>query len=224
MFFRIENFIPAPSLEEILDQITAMTWEDGKRTAAAGKNRKDNEQLTPATGAARPVLMQMNQFVMRHPAIQKWAEPRRVGRIMFSRYGAGNFYASHNDAAIIRGQAGPIRADISFTVFLNDPDDYEGGELVLESALGEKSLKEPAGTIVLYDTGFRHRVEEITSGQRIVAVGWLESLMRSPEAREIARELRTIIGHVSENLGTDHEDVIALRRVFANFSRYVAET
>ncbi|MEM8956039.1 MAG: Fe2+-dependent dioxygenase [Verrucomicrobiota bacterium] len=223
MFTRIENFLQPTQLVDWVSRIENLTWEDGARTAGAGKKRKNNEQLTPATKEAVPALQLAMQHLMNHPHLKAWAEPRRIARIMFARYGEGMFYGSHNDAPITHFQALPARADISFTIFLNDPSEYEGGELVLESPLGECVAKEPAGTIVLYDTGLRHRVDPITSGTRLVAVGWIESLIRSPEAREILRDIDQALNALAL-ADNDGEDTIALRRARANLLRMWAET
>lgn len=224
MFTRIENFLGPKQVDNVVGHLSQLTWEDGQLTAGAGKNRKSNEQITGKTKAADPLRNNIQQLIMKHPKVTAWAEPRRIGRMMFSRYREGAFYGSHNDAAIIRLGPNPARADISFTVFLNDPSEYEGGELVLETSVGEIVQKEKPGTMVMYDTGLRHRVNEITGGERLVVVGWIESLLRSPEAREIMREMKGLVRPIVESCGNDSEEAIQLRRIIANFTRLHAET
>ncbi|TNE58877.1 MAG: Fe2+-dependent dioxygenase [Alphaproteobacteria bacterium] len=224
MYKKVENFFGPQQVANIVSRLSQFTWEDGALTAGAGKNRKTNEQITQMTKSADPLRNHVQQMVLKHPAVLQWAEPRCMARMMFSRYREGAFYGSHNDAAIVRAGPFPFRADISFTIFLNDPSDYEGGELVLETPVGEVVNKEPAGTLVMYDTGLRHRVNEITSGERLVVVGWMESLLRSPEARDVMRDLKSLIKPIVESQGNDSEDAITLRRAIANLSRLLAET
>ncbi|HUF61508.1 MAG TPA: Fe2+-dependent dioxygenase [Verrucomicrobiales bacterium] len=223
MFTRIENLLEPAVLSELVPRLESLTWEDGARTAGAARTRKSNQQLTPATPAAVPLLQGMIKRIMQNARIRAWAEPRRIARIMFSRYGEGMFYGSHNDAAITHFHPQPARADISFTVFLNDPEAYGGGELVLESPLGELKAKESAGSIVLYDTGLRHRVEQITSGCRLVVVGWIESLVRSPEARDVLHDLTSVLQSASYR-EFEGEEAITLRRIRANLLRMWSET
>lgn len=224
MFTRIEDFLPPEQRAEWVGRIKNLTWEDGALTARGAKNRKTNEQLTLLTPEAVPILQQASQYIMQHPAVKGWAEPRRISKIMFSRYGKGAFYGSHSDAGVNHFFPYPTRADISFTIFLNEPSQYEGGELVLESPLGETIAKEPAGTLVMYDTGLRHRVEEVTSGSRLVVVGWLESLVRSPDARDLLRDVRKVIGSLDQDKKSASDDVIILRRIYAQILRMFAET
>lgn len=223
MLTKIQNFISEPQLSTLVREISTLEWEDGAKTAGAAKNRKNNEQLTHATPSAKPHLQSVMRYIMQHPEVSAWAQPRRIARIQFARYGEGMFYGSHNDAPITHFHPLPSRADLSFTIFLNEPSEYEGGELVLESPLGETALKEAAGTVVLYNTGLRHRVEPITSGSRLVVVGWIESLVRSPESRDVLQDLTTVLQSVSQN-DSDGEDAVTLRRVRGNLLRLWSET
>ena len=222
MFIKIDNFLTPAQVAEWVSRIEPLPWEDGAATAVGSKNRKSNEQLTLTNEAAIPALHQASKYVMQHPRIKSWCEPRRISSIMFSRYGEGAFYGSHSDAGIFRFFPYPVRADISFTIFLNEPSQYEGGELVLESPLGETRLKSPAGTMVMYDTGIKHRIEEVLSGSRLVTVGWIESLIRDPDTRELLRDLRKVIGLVN-NRGDDSEEVVTLRRIYAQILRMFGE-
>ena len=223
MLTKIQNFISEPQLSTLVREISTLEWEDGAKTAGAAKNRKNNEQLTHATPSAKPHLQSVMRYIMQHPEVSAWAQPRRIARIQFARYGEGMFYGSHNDASITHFNPLPTRADLSFTIFLNAPSEYEGGELVLESPLGETALKEAAGTIVLYDTGLRHRVEKITSGKRLVIVGWIESMVRSPEARDVLHDMTSVLRSVATQ-DPESEEAITLRRIRGNLLRMWAET
>jgi PKHD-type hydroxylase len=223
MLTKIENFFTPSQLSSLVQDLEGLEWEDGAKTAGAAKKRKNNEQLTHASASAKPHLQSLMRHIMQHPEVNAWVQPRRIARIQFARYGAGMFYGSHNDASITHFNPLPTRADLSFTIFLNAPAEYEGGELVLESALGEAALKEAAGTIVIYDTGLRHRVEKITSGTRLVVVGWIESMIRSPEARDVLHDLTSVLRSVSQH-DLEGAEAITLRRVRGNLLRMWAET
>ena len=223
MYEVIPGFLGDDRVAALRGQLDAMEWEDGLDTARSARNRKRNLQLTVNTAQAVPLLQQLVQELVTHPPVLQWAEPRRVAGMQFARYDEGMFYGSHNDAAIFRQQGLPLRADISFTVFLEEPADYDGGELVLETAAGEVALKEAAGSLVLYDTGLTHRVETVTRGQRLVIVGWIESMVRSAEARGVLRDLNPLIRAAMER-DPDGDEVIGLRRVRASLMRLWAET
>jgi PKHD-type hydroxylase len=111
--------------------------------------------------------------------------PKKLTPLIFARYGPGETYGSHVDDAIMQG----LRTDVSFTLFLSEPDSYEGGELVIDSSGGEESVKLPAGSLFLYPSTFLHRVEPVTKGERLVCVGWARSYLRSAEQRELLFDL-----------------------------------
>jgi PKHD-type hydroxylase len=220
MLLRLPDLLGLNEITQLLMQVTDLHWEEGLATAQAATRRKHNEQLTQQHPLAGPLLSQLATRIARHPAVVRWAEPRQIARLMFSRYRVGMYYHSHNDAGLTGAQA---RADISFTLFLSPPSDCEGGDLVLETALGEVVLKESPGTLVMYDTGFSHRVTPVLSGERIVVVGWIESLVRSPQGREILRDLGASIRAASVR-DPEGEEAIRLRRIRANLLRMWAET
>ncbi len=219
MFKRISPLLSPAGVSQLHAQLQPLTWEDGKLTAGAAVTRKKNEQLTFQTADARPMLQQIAQVIMNNPEVKYFAQPKRITRIMFSRYGEGMFYGSHNDAPIADGGGqGPGRADVSFTSFLAQPETYEGGDLVLEIPWGEVRIKEPAGNAVFYDTGLMHRVEKVTKGTRLVIVGWLESWVRDPMARAIIRELEDAI-QVAAQREFEGEEAVRLRRIRGNLIR-----
>jgi PKHD-type hydroxylase len=117
--------------------------------------------------------------------------PKQVRGILFSRYEPGMRYGNHVDNAIM-GQANPWRSDVAFPIFLGDPADYDGGELVIESPLGVQEVKLAAGEAVVYPSSSVHRVAEVTRGQRLAAIGWAQSQVRDPAQREILYDLERI--------------------------------
>lgn len=166
-------------------------WIDGRGTAAGrAREAKRNQQAAPA-GKAKAALALIERAIVAHPVFQSAAQPATIARLMLNRYGEGMEYGAHVDAPFIDG----VRTDLSFTLFLSAPETYDGGALVIDSAGAEDWVKPPAGTLALYPSSFVHRVEIITRGERLAAVGWVKSRIRSTEHRAMAFEL--------ERLGAD---------------------
>lgn len=172
----------------------AAIWADGRGTAAGrAREVKSNQQAAP-TDATKAALGLVERAILSNPVFQSAAQPAAIARLMFNRYGEGMEYGAHVDAPYISG----VRTDLSFTLFLSDPGAYEGGALVIDSAGAEDALKPPAGTLVLYPSSFVHRVERVTRGERLAAVGWVKSRIRSAEHRALAFELDRIGADLAE--------------------------
>jgi PKHD-type hydroxylase len=138
------------------------------------------------------------------------ARPKRVSRLLFSRYADGETYGDHTDDALMGDP--PLRTDLAFTLFLAEPDTYEGGALVTTTALGEQVVKLAAGDAVLYGADTIHRVEPVTSGERWAAVGWVQSLVRDPRQRETLFDLTTARTRLA-GAGAAREDLMLLDKV-----------
>ncbi len=149
---------------------------------------KVNEELA----RDEPLLSELNELVMgnlvRHPTYQSAALPLRAATPLYVRYLPDMTYGAHVDDPVM-GAGAKYRADIAVTVFLSDPDEYDGGELTIETDFGEQSVKEAAGTVVMYPASSRHRVSAVTKGMRLVAVTWVQSLVRDAGRRELLYEL-----------------------------------
>jgi PKHD-type hydroxylase len=146
--------------------------------------------------------------------LQAAAFPRRIHGLLFSRSGVGQGYGRHIDNAWMRGG----RSDLSFTVFLSDPDAYAGGALVLESPGGDDAFRLPAGHALVYPSSLLHRVEPVTAGERLVAVGWIESRIRHTDQRELLFELDTARRALFERHGKD-EVFDLISRSYSNLLR-----
>ena len=219
MFKTVDTLLAPNAARELLENTEKLRWEDGVKTAGAAQTRKRNEQLTIQTPGARPHLQRLAERVMSHPEVRAFAEPKRMSRILLGRYFEGCRYGVHNDAPITSGAGqGQGRADVSFTVFLAGPDAYEGGHLCLHSPFGETRIKGDAGSAVLYDTGLMHEVEEITSGQRVVCVGWIESWIPDASARAVLQDLAPAIRAAAQD-DPECEEAVRLRRIRANLVR-----
>jgi len=179
--------LPA-QLDELGALLERAGYEDGRRTAGAAARRvKNNLQLAPASAEYRRATEIVRSALDASEAFQAAALPRTYSAPLFARYEAGMGYGAHVDNALMRGP--DLRTDLAYTLFLSGPGDYEGGELVLQEAEGENSIKLEAGDLFLYPATTVHRVEAVRSGRRDVCVGWVQSLVRDPRVRELAFDL-----------------------------------
>ena len=172
-----------------------------------------------------PVMREVTKVVMgalgRCDAFMSAAEPRRLGGLLVSRYLPGMSYGLHVDAPIM-GPPHHVRSDVSFTLFLNDPDAYGGGELAFESGSGEVAFKLPAGSAICYSTGQLHRVRPVEHGERLAVVGWVQSLVRDPAVREMLHDL----SEAREQLAgkpESHRALELINKSYCNLLRYHAE-
>jgi PKHD-type hydroxylase len=151
-------------------------------------------------------------------ASERAARPKAIVRLLISRYEPGMAYGTHVDDALMGG----MRTDLSFTLFLCEPESYEGGALVMDDAYGEREVRLPAGELILYASTALHRVEPVTSGVRLAAVGWVRSFVRDSSRREVLFDLETALRGVHETAGkTPLFDLLAKTRT--NLLRMWAE-
>jgi PKHD-type hydroxylase len=209
MMLQIENFLQAEAVAMLLDLVEQGRFEDGRATAGAElQSVKANEQLRITEREGRVIQKVLLPAMERNQAFQSFAWPRRLHVPRLSRYRVGMEYGAHIDNPIMGG-ADPIRTDLSMTLFLSDPTTYEGGELILETAFGEQSVKMPAGGAVVYSTAFLHRVAPVSRGERIALVTWIQSLVKSPDQRQILSD----IAIARENLKRTGGDPAALTQL-----------
>jgi PKHD-type hydroxylase len=159
---------------------------DGRLSAGLAARRvKNNQELE----AGAPDLERLNRLVMgnlvRHPVYRGGALPLHVGGPLYARYRPGMTYGAHLDDPIMGTDGVMYRSDVAVTVFLNAPEEYDGGELVIRTSAGEQAVKQPAGDAVLYPAGSIHHVNPVTRGERLVAVTWVQSLVRDAARREL---------------------------------------
>ena len=189
----IADVLDPAALERVRRGLAEAPFADGRRTAGgAARAVKANRQADGSEAQVSALGRFVRQAMERNGPFQIYARPARWSPILFNRYGAGERYGLHMDDAIMGGDEHRLRSDLSFTLFLADPDAYEGGELVLEGTDGERAVKPAAGALVVYSTGALHRVEPVTSGERLAAVGWIQSLIRRADQREILFDLARI--------------------------------
>jgi PKHD-type hydroxylase len=190
MRFLLEPLLAADELQELVSvlQDPAAPWIDGASTAGwHARDLKRNHQLDGASPLHQQLSARLEEVLTAQPLVQAAAFPRRIHGLLFSRSGAGEGYGRHVDNAWMRGG----RSDLSFSLFLSEPETYAGGALVLETPAGEESFRLPAGHALVYPSTLLHRVEPVTAGERLVAVGWIESRIRHADQRELLFELDT---------------------------------
>jgi PKHD-type hydroxylase len=222
MILCIADVLSAADLAEIRRSLDKAAFQDGRKTAGwHARKVKRNEQADPASRAARDAGERVAAALEANPVFAAGVQPRAIRPFLLSRYGEGMEYGPHVDDAVMGG-AQRIRSDVSVTVFLNPPEEYDGGALVIESAGGEQSFKLPAGHAVAYPSTTLHRVEKVTRGTRLVAVSWVQSLVRSADDREILFDLDMARRAIFEQHGKTREfDLIA--KSYANLLRKWSE-
>ena len=189
MLTRLTAVLDSRQIETAKQLMLHGRFVDGILSAGMAAQRvKRNEELS----LKEQQLTELNNLVMgslvKHPVYSSAALPKKVAAPYYARYTAGMSYGEHVDDPVM-GQGEIYRSDLSVTLFLSDPADYEGGELLIQTDFGEQSVKLPAGDAVLYPSSSIHRVSEVTSGERLVAVSWIQSLVRDPDKRALLHEL-----------------------------------
>jgi len=170
----------------IRSEVERLTFVDGRATAGwAARLVKDNEQADPDDDQLTALRSHIADRILENEIFQLAVRPKALTPLVISRYKAGKQYGTHVDDALMRG----IRTDVSFTLFLAEPETYEGGALVVESAAGEQEFKLAAGSMIVYPSNTLHRVAPVQKGERLAAVGWARSFIRSSERREILFDL-----------------------------------
>lgn len=219
MLILIENLIDKETLTKLQSWMAEATFEDGRATAGGNAAKvKVNEQVSSDPNNKDPKLEAMQDLVVDllwdNGLFYAAAQPKEIHSPLFSRYTAGKQYGLHMDNALM----GDMRIDMSLTLFLSDPTDYDGGELIMYFPTGERSVKLAAGSAVLYPTTALHRVAEVTRGERLVAVTWIRSLVRDPAKREILFDLKTAHYRLSDQLGKTQE-MDMLSKTYTNLLR-----
>lgn len=201
-------------------------WTDGRQTVGPqGAKVKRNLQLPDASPLRRQLGEQVIAALTRHPLYHAAALPLRTISPRFNRYEGGGEYGFHIDGAVMSTGHGDehVRSDISCTLFLAEPDEYDGGELIVSDTYGEHEVKLPAGHAIVYPSSSLHRVTPVTRGARIAAFFWVQSLVRDDGARQLLLELDTAIRDLSAT-AADQAAILRLTGVYHNLLRRWAET
>lgn len=225
MLITIPEILDGEALADVQASLKTIGWRDGRITAGAQAARvKKNRQADLSTRTGAALRQKLRHAVTSHPVFDAAAQPRRISHLMVSCSGEGEGYGMHVDNALMAQGTEKIRTDLSFTLFLSDPESYEGGELTIDWAGMTQSIKLPAGSLVLYPSTTLHRVETVTSGERIVCVGWIESQIRTTEQREVLFDIANLRAALNARLPEEAGEHLMLSKVMANLRRLWAET
>ena len=191
MIFTIDRVLSPDEIAEIRQVLEQAEFVDGKLTAGwHAKLVKNNQQLKAGT-SQNELKVKIRRALNKNSLFQTAIRPRTIHSLLFSRYDSGMSYDTHVDNALMGGNSGLYRSDVSFTLFLNSPQDYQGGELTIEGVQEEQSYKLEAGSAIVYPSTTLHRVNPVTQGRRLVIVGWVQSIIRDAGDREILFDLET---------------------------------
>lgn len=198
----IGNVLSADQLASVREALKAARFVKGRETAGfAARIVKDNRQAASDDTSLEPARELVMAQIANNDVFRLAVRPKALTPLLFSRYEPGMRYGSHVDDAVMYG----MRTDVSFTLFLEEPDSYDGGELVIETAMGEDAIKLPAGSLVAYPSTSLHRVAEVTKGVRHVAAGWARSFVRDAAKRELLFDLDTARRRLFEREGKSAE-------------------
>ena len=210
----ITKVLNSEQLSEIKGELKNASWQDGMLTTSKElKKIKNNKQVL-----ATSVVTKVEKALLESPTFRNLLLIKGFCRTIVSKYEKEMHYGTHSDSWIQDGK----RADFSFTIFLNDKDDYEGGELIIEDKGKETPVKLNAGDIVIYPSTVLHRVNNVTEGTRLVAVGWVTSHIRNEQFRSILLDLGQVVGEIYEKDGVS-VSYIKLTQIYNNLMRLWAE-
>lgn len=226
MMIALPDLLSADAVARLRAVIDAAEWIDGNATSGhQSALAKHNEQLPEGSAAAREAGAMILDALGQSPLFFAAALPLKVFPPLFNRYGAGEAFGTHVDNAIRiqRGTEFRIRSDLSMTVFLEPPEAYDGGELMVEDHFGAQRVKLPAGHAVLYPSSSLHHVTPVTRGRRVASFFWLQSMIRDDNARRILFDLDQAVQRLTGDLGGSDRSVIELTGVYHNLLRRWAD-
>jgi len=220
----IENVLEPQALQEIAASLAALSWRPGATTAGATAAAvKQNVQADLTTRAGAATRDRILGAIRTHQVFQAAAMPAAFAGMALSRTGAGGGYGAHIDNPVMVSNGRQVRADLSFTLMLSPPGDYTGGMLEIEMAGGVQSVELNAGDLALYPSYFIHRVAPVEQGERFAFVGWVQSLIRDPIAREALFDLENLKAGLLQCYDRQAPEVLSLDKIIANLTRLWAE-
>ena len=226
MLITIEKVLTPEQVKAARAKLATAQWTDGRVTAGyQAQEVKRNAQIPEDSPVAKELQDLILAGLARSPRFMSAALPLRVFPPMFNSYAGGQTFGTHVDTAIRQlvstGQR--IRTDLSATLFLTPPEEYDGGELIVEDYYGSQEVKLPAGHLVLYPATSLHTVTPITRGARVASFFWLQSMIRDAHARSLIFDLDNTIQALAERLGRDDPETVRLTGVYHNLIRVWAE-
>jgi PKHD-type hydroxylase len=225
MLIAIPNVLTVEQVKQARAALDASDWMDGKGTTGVQAARvKENSQLASDHPLAQEIGQMILQALSRNLLFMSAALPFSILPPMFNRYAGGQYYGAHVDNAIrqVPGTSQRIRTDLSCTLFFSEPDEYEGGELVVEDLFGTQQVKLPAGHMVLYPSSSLHHVRPVTRGARVASFFWVQSMIRDDAKRRVLFDMDMAIVRLNQEL-PDHQSVLSLTSTYHNLLRMWAE-
>jgi PKHD-type hydroxylase len=226
MLICVPDVLSKAEVTDFRAAMDAADWEDGRSTAGAQSAMvKKNEQLPPNGELARQLGEAVIKALVANPLFVSAAIPKQIFPPLFNRYGVGQHFGVHVDNAV-RGDdltGARIRTDLSVTLFLSEPDEHDGGELIVEDYYGSHRVKLPAGHLVLYPATSLHAVTAVTRGVRVASFFWLQSMVRDGHARSLIFDLDTAIQGLVQRVGRDDPELVKLTGIYHNLIRCWAE-
>ena len=226
MMLHIPEVLTKAQVAELRAAIDAADWIDGNATSGTQSAlAKRNEQLPEGSAAARFAGEKILDALSRSPLFVTAALPQTVFPPLFNRYGGGQTFATHIDNSIRQSRDGSvrIRSDLSATLFLTEPEDYDGGELLVEDTYGVHEVKLPAGDMILYPASSLHQVTPVTRGARTSSFFWIQSMIRDDARRALLFQMDIAIQQLSLKVGAGAPELVSLTGTYHNLLRMWAE-
>lgn len=223
MLLAIPNVLSQDQLTKISALLQGAQYIDGRLSAGVTARKVKKNHELPADSQLHG---QLNSIVMNglfnHPMYQAAVLPHRQATPFYARYQPGESYGFHVDDPVMGPMQGRYRTDVSTTVFLNNPEDYDGGEIIMQTQTGEQRFKLPAGSAITYPSGSLHRVAEVTRGERLVAVTWAQSMIRDADKRELLYNLYKS-REALQSKYPDDQEVVKIDHTYINLMRMWSE-
>lgn len=227
MLIAIPSVFSKTEVSKINQHLAQGEWIDGQQTAGEqARSVKQNQQLADDSQLAQQLGDIVLDALARHPLFISAALPLKIFPPMFNRYGGGETYGKHVDNAVrfVPGTATRIRSDLSATLFLSEPEAYQGGELDIQAQFGSQKIKLSAGDMILYPSSSVHQVTPVTEGNRVSVVLWLQSMIRNHQQRDMLFELDQSIQSLTTQHGHQDDNVMTLTGLYQNLIREWADT
>ena len=227
MLIQIPKILTPEQAGELRSSLEKADWSDGRQTAGYLSSRvKANEQLPEK----HPLALSLGDMILdklgRNPQFMSAALPLKIVPPLFNRYRDGQAYGNHVDGGVrpVAGSTQRVRTDLSATLFLSEPADYDGGELVVKDNFGSHSIKLAAGDLVLYPGTSLHQVMPVTRGARLAAFFWIQSMVRANEQRALLYELDGVVQSLGGGGAERHDEALRLAGIYHNLLRFWSDT
>lgn len=220
MLITIASVLGKDALEQAHGLAKVLRWSDGADTAGAtAREVKKNLQADLSSRSGAQLRDLLSAAIQDHPVLQAAAQPSRYSKLIVSKTEAGGGYGLHIDNALMPYGEEKMRTDVSFTLFLSDPNDYDGGELQIEHSGQSMQVKPHAGDLVLYPSTSLHQVTPVASGERLACVGWIESRIKRAEDRELLFDMTNLKSELAKQYPAQSAEMLTAAKILSNMIR-----